>query len=308
VPGGATFSSADPSIATIDSGGFATCVSPGSTTLLASWTGTVYYSAGPSGCQTTFVNASPGASCDVNPQLQAIDPQRKLIGTTGTINMAGRGFGNNPVVNVGGGITASVQSGSDTLITVNFAIVGSATPGNHAVTVTTDGGGGRTSNSINFFVQVPTALQVLSANLSSGLPNGCTMSPPTIGTQLNIRYQVLDQSNQPIVALMPLREDLTMLTIIGVQNPNSDRFDVPVTSSGNTEASGRFTDNPVGVCGAPELLPPAVEGTQGTLMQRLFIPLGATTYDVRINNFTFNFRRDCGNMTNGLDIRVNNCP
>jgi hypothetical protein len=42
VPGGATFSSADPSIATIDSGGFATCVSPGSTTLLASWTGAVY--------------------------------------------------------------------------------------------------------------------------------------------------------------------------------------------------------------------------------------------------------------------------
>jgi hypothetical protein len=65
VPGGATFSSTNPSIATIDSGGSATCVAPGSTTLLASWTGTVYYTAGPSGCQTTFVNASPGASCDV---------------------------------------------------------------------------------------------------------------------------------------------------------------------------------------------------------------------------------------------------
>jgi hypothetical protein len=231
-----------------------------------------------------------------------------VIGSTGAIHLAGRGFGNNPVVNVSGGITASVQSVSDTLITVNFDIVVSATPGNHAVTVTTDGGGGRTSNSINFFVQVPTALQLLSANLSSGLPNGCTMSPPTIGTQLNIRYQVLDQSNQPIVALMPLREDLTMLTIIGVQNPNSDRIDVPVTSSGNTEASGTFTDNPVGTCGAPELLPPAVEGSTATLRQRLFIRLGSTVFDVRINNFSFSFRRDCGRMTNGLDISVNNCP
>jgi hypothetical protein len=62
---GVTFTSQDPSIATIDSGGLATCVAPGSTALNGSWTGTVYYSPGPSGCATTSVTASPGASCDV---------------------------------------------------------------------------------------------------------------------------------------------------------------------------------------------------------------------------------------------------
>jgi hypothetical protein len=65
--GGVNFSSANPSVATIDSGGFMTAIAPGSTTLFGSWTGTVHYSAGPSGCQTTYVNANPGASCNVEP-------------------------------------------------------------------------------------------------------------------------------------------------------------------------------------------------------------------------------------------------
>jgi hypothetical protein len=66
-PGGVNFSSANPSVATIDSGGFMTAIAPGSTTLFGSWTGTVHYSAGPSGRQTTYVNANPGASCNVEP-------------------------------------------------------------------------------------------------------------------------------------------------------------------------------------------------------------------------------------------------
>src|SRR5262249_47422843 len=157
-------------------------------------------------------------------------------------------------------------------ITVNFAIVESATPGNHTVTVTA---GGQTSNRINFFVQVPTSVQVISASLSSTLPNGCTMSPPTIGTQLNVRYQLLDQSGAGIAAAMPLKEDVTQLTILEVQNPNFDVIGKNVTPSGNTNNDGTFIDNPIGVCGAPELLPPAVEGSQGTFKQRLYITLGS---------------------------------
>jgi hypothetical protein len=65
VPGGATFSSTNPSVATIDSGGSATCVAPGSTTLYAAWTGTVYFSSGGDGCEVQYVEANPGASCDV---------------------------------------------------------------------------------------------------------------------------------------------------------------------------------------------------------------------------------------------------
>jgi hypothetical protein len=300
-----SWNSGDASVATVDSGGFVECIGVGSTQVVARFNAIVAYGAPGVPCFPREANVAAPGALEVGPSLQGINPQRRLIGTTGNVSLGGRGFGSNPTVNVSGGITASVQSASDTLITVNFDIVPSATPGNHAVTVTA---GGRTSNSINFFVQVPTALQVLSANRSSGLPNGCTMSPPTIGTELNIRYRVLDQSNQPIASLMPLREDLTLLTIIGVQNPAFDVIGGNVTATGNTEASGEFTDNPIGVCGAPELLPPAVEGSQGTFRQRLYILVGSTTYDVRVNNFTFSFRRDCGNMSNGSDIQVNNCP
>lgn len=75
---GVSFSSANPSIATIDAGGMSACgLAPGSTNLFGSWTGTVYYSAGPAGCQTTYVNANPGASCDVQ-QPVAISGPNKL--------------------------------------------------------------------------------------------------------------------------------------------------------------------------------------------------------------------------------------
>jgi hypothetical protein len=66
-PSGVTFSSANPSIATIDSGGFMTAIAPGSTNLNASWTGIVHFSAGHSGCSSQNVNANPGASCEVKP-------------------------------------------------------------------------------------------------------------------------------------------------------------------------------------------------------------------------------------------------
>jgi hypothetical protein len=73
-PSGVNFSSANPSVATIDSGGFMTAIAYGSTTLYGSWTGTVHYSAGPSGCQTQYVNPSPGASCNVEPPVAISGP------------------------------------------------------------------------------------------------------------------------------------------------------------------------------------------------------------------------------------------
>jgi hypothetical protein len=87
VPGRATFSSANPSVATIDSGGSATCAAPGSTTLLASWTGTVYFSSGGDGCEVQYAEANPGAFCDVQaPDFTvAHDKQQTGIRPTGII-------------------------------------------------------------------------------------------------------------------------------------------------------------------------------------------------------------------------------
>jgi hypothetical protein len=68
-PSGVTFSSTNPSVATIDSGGLMTAIDYGSTTLYGSWTGTVYYTPDGRSCATTYVNPSPGASCDVQCQV-----------------------------------------------------------------------------------------------------------------------------------------------------------------------------------------------------------------------------------------------
>jgi len=44
-----------------------TAIALGSTNLYAAWTGTVYYTPDGRSCATTYVNASPGASCEVKP-------------------------------------------------------------------------------------------------------------------------------------------------------------------------------------------------------------------------------------------------
>jgi hypothetical protein len=307
VPNITSWSSTSTSVATVDSGGNVTCVGVGASNILATFLATVY--GGPPGsCYQMTVNPTASGGLDVRPTLQAIDPQRKVVGSTGAIHLTGRGFGNAPVVNVGGGITASVQSASDTLITVNFDIVLSATPGNHAVTVTTDGGGGRTSNSINFFVQVPTAVEVLEQGISTTrytnpLPNGCPSaqvgSAGPYGMQLRIKYQVLDQDSprQPVREMIEVRENLRNFIVDG--QAQGSLLDVPVTQTGRTEADGTFVDNGVGAASAAPF-------TQVTFTQEIFIRLSDTQKPIiRTNSFSHTGRFGCGSATNGNDITVN---
>ncbi len=91
----------------------------------------------------------------LTPRLDQISPERGLIGSTINVTISGARFGSNPTVNVGGsGIAVTITSRTDTQIAANFAIATTAGAGAHAVTVTANG---QTSNSINFFVQVPTS-------------------------------------------------------------------------------------------------------------------------------------------------------
>lgn len=91
----------------------------------------------------------------VQPIINSISPAQGLIGNTVTVTLNGLGFGTSPTVSAGSGITVTVNSSTGTQIASSFAISGSATSGNHSVTVTA---GGQTSSGINFFVQIPTKL------------------------------------------------------------------------------------------------------------------------------------------------------
>ncbi|MCP9495954.1 MAG: IPT/TIG domain-containing protein [Pyrinomonadaceae bacterium MAG19_C2-C3] len=105
-----------------------------------------------------------------NPSVSSITPARGLIGNTIQITINGDGFGATPKVNVpaNGGITVSAVSAANggTQVKATFAIAEDATGGNIAISVTA---GGKTSNSKNFFVQIPSKL--IRANVE-GAPNG----------------------------------------------------------------------------------------------------------------------------------------
>jgi hypothetical protein len=233
-----------------------------------------------------------------------VSPERALIGQPVEVTINGNGFGTGtPTINAGNGITVSnVQLINSGEVRARFTIASNAPGGNHAVAVTTSLGQTTTING-NFFVQIPTSLQVLIAGMFSS-PNGCTPSQP-FGTQLRIRYQVKDQSGSDIVTTIPIREDLTNLTILGVQNPSFNVINGFVTPSGNTDSDGTFLDNPIGVCAAPPAFP---AGERATFRQRLFALIGSTAFNVRIQDFSVSLRSDCGEGTNNLDINVDQCP
>ncbi|MCP9495945.1 MAG: hypothetical protein MSG64_15970 [Pyrinomonadaceae bacterium MAG19_C2-C3] len=241
----------------------------------------------------------------VNPAISSITPARGLIGNTIQITINGDGFGATPKVNVpaNGGITVSNVSAANggTQVKATFAIAVDATGGDKAISVTA---GGKTSNSKNFFVQVPTSFKVLSASVFPGqTANGAPPSKP-YGFALSIRYQVMDQATtpQPIMATMRLKENLLNAKVDG-QSAGSDNLDTNVTTSGFTEGDGTFVDQPVGVT---NLQPFGV----AIYTQELLIELSSSNKPVlRTNDWNISGRAGCGRMTNNNDIDVRvTCP
>jgi hypothetical protein len=295
-------------VASCDGTGMATAVGPGAANIQARWLtyewGS-FESGNPNECYERPLDILAEALCDVLARrVDSVSPERALIGQPVDVTINGSGFGTGtPTVSAGSGITVSnIQLISGGEVRARFTIATNAPAGNHAVSVTTSFG--QTTTVLgNFFVQVPTSLQVLFAALSS-FPNGCPSDEP-LGTRLRIRYHVKDQSGSPIITTIPIREDLTNLTILGVHNPGFDVFNGSPTTSGNTEGDGSFVDDPVGVCAEPPTFP---SGTRATFKQRLFVVIGSSTFDVRVNNYSVSLRSDCGDGTNGSDIDVSNCP
>lgn len=206
-PVNATWSTDDPSIATVQ-GGTCTALSPGITDVHA-FIGT-YERFTFDGLDCIDVGPVPiqgDTGITVKPSITRLEPSRGLIGQTHSITIVGDGFEDPAGVNVAGsGVTSTVKSVGTRSIVVDFAVAANATLGNHAVTVTVSG---QTSNSVNFFVQEPKSLRrdqitnVIDIDPGPGdikdifdrliKANAC-------GAYRNLKYTLLDQDNpaQPI--------------------------------------------------------------------------------------------------------------
>lgn len=248
----------------------------------------------------------------VLPSVDGIDPPMGLVGTGVPVTISGAGFISGATsVNAGPNISVtSISVFASTGLTAIFTPANSTNSlGNQTVTVTVNG---QTSDSsTSFFVQVPAALQRLSAAVSTLQPtaNGCPStnsgSQGPFGMMLAINYQVLDQRTpnpQPISATMSLRENLKNFVVDG--QPQSGTVTGGfVTPSGNTNSDGTFTDDPVGACAQGAF-------TNATFTQELYLPLSSQfSPTVRTNNFSLTGKQGCGTMGNGADISVTvTCP
>ena len=107
------WTTANHAIATVDAYGTHTGQGVGSTT--SSTSGSVQmWKPHSITCPITVFN--PGGGDNTTPVINSLSPANGLIGNTVSVSISGKGFGTNPTVVAPSGITATVQSSSDTQI------------------------------------------------------------------------------------------------------------------------------------------------------------------------------------------------
>lgn len=261
----ATWSSSNTGIATV-SGGLVRGVSPGSVQVNSNYLREVVAGqscgapAPPCPILAPVPVQTPG---NVAPVITSISPAKGVAGGSTTVTISGTGFGSSPTVSVSGGVTATVNSASNTQITATITVPGTTPGGNQNLTVTAQA---IQSLPVLFMVLTPKSLKVVSAtNL------GCTGSH-NYGIQIDVLYQVLDQSGQPlqVAGLIPWEQG-TFLT-----GGNVDQ-----QLGAATDASGTFHDTPLGVCSA---IP--IPGLPLTNTQNISMHINTSVFPVRTQHYT----------------------
>jgi hypothetical protein len=144
-----------------------------------------------------------------------------VISGTTHVTITGTQFASGATINVGTGITVSNKTvNSSTSITADFVVAANATGGNHSVSVTVNG---KTSNSLNFYVQIPTSLArfdypqgapagygpltlTSTTNNEDRDVNGNVILTNQCGVYRNLVYELKDQAGQPITQPFDIRE------------------------------------------------------------------------------------------------------
>jgi hypothetical protein len=236
----------NPSVATVGSTGLVTAEAGGSTTILGCYTDNCWTYCGYPGptCTSHSMSCCGPAAVSVQPKITGISPSLGLIGANTSVTISGSGFGQSQgssTVNAGSNISFSYSSWSDTQIGVTFQVGSNAPSGNHSVTVTT---AVATSNSVNFYVQVPAGLTV--ASTISSQPNSSCPSGQK-GWDRWLWWQVLDQGRNPISAAnMYFYDTISAQATSGCNvkgNTNGCWLTSFWTGSGYTNSQGQFKDH-----------------------------------------------------------------
>jgi hypothetical protein len=305
-PVNAFWTSGDYSVADVSWDGLATGMDGGDTLVYASWTATRWAENLSSFCEDSQVEMNEAADMAVRPRISSLSPTRGPVGNTISVTITGSGFRPGATtVNAGSGISVSVGAVSNTQISASFTIAANAEGGDRGVTVTS---GGQPSNSMNFFVQVPARLTVLSvAVLPTGTSGAYGCTPDfDYGIKVGIRYQVLDQGSQPQpirLAGMEPQEQAVNFYINGQRRADLDTpfwGDIgpaegyPGTSQ-FTDSNGQFLDEPYGSCfDGPVVI---------SFDQPMSILYGNQRYSLRTNSITVSSSsQGHGSITNGSDI------
>lgn len=248
-------------------------------------------SGGPSDNSMTFT---------VLPSLDPLEPAMGLVGTGTPVTLTGAGFTSSASINAGSNIVVSqISFVSSTQMTAIFTPTNSASVGgNQTVTITVNG---QTSNSQNFYNQVPTSISVQGSPviIADGAPGGC-VAPQNIGIEIDIKYQVLDQQSTPQAiqssSMTPFEDDNVQggPTASGNICQTSPVADCTIT----TQADGTWHDAPVGLC----LISPQ---SNIDVKQVISMVVGSTKYPVRTNNYVeAGTSNGHGSVTNNADINI----
>jgi hypothetical protein len=304
-----TWISSDENVATVSTNGIITGVSAGHAIIDVSggvptfdWRGEGF-----DACGDAVGTCNPGsgdffdlqADVFVKPKITSISPAQGAVGDTIAVTIAGVGMTTGATVNAGTGITATVTSSSNSQVQVNFVVSASATGGNRNVTVSANG---QTSNSMTFFVQVPTSLSVLPGGVSviSTCPSG---SDFPYGIKVSVRYQINDQNGQGIVTHQsnlydPMENNTVVTTTSSGTSTATSSGHVGNAANGTNfaDTNGQFTDSPVGAC--------AIISMTATLTQIVNINIGSySSPTIRTNVYSIvSSSGGHGTISNGTDV------
>jgi YD repeat-containing protein len=221
---------------------------------------------------------SPTANLTLLPFINSIDSAMGLVGNSIPVTISGKGFGTAPTLTLGGGITASNISASDTQISATLNIPASAAGGDQSLTVTNQG---FSTQGDTFFVQVPTFFA--PTNYNAPIISGC--ASPGNGFFADLTYQLTAQDGSPItMAGLTPQEHVTL-------NGAAQFFGFrPFATPLNTPSGGVFDDTPLGSCLTTN--PPGQQACADLVQTfNIVVPTssGPTTYPIT----TQTTRRDC---------------
>jgi hypothetical protein len=234
------------------------------------------------------------------PDITSVSPSSGLVGVETSVTIKGTGFTSDATVDAGPNISVSrVVVSSSTQITASFTPKNSQSAGgDQSVKVKV---GVQTGKSIAFFDQVPTSLSVVSVGVLPDGPTppaGCPGSLP-YGIMVDIKYQSLDQHDQPILsAAMTPHENGTFFTGGNFDGDIGPSPGYP-TSTKTTAADGTFHDVPVGICRSLPISNPGLTSSQNITMI-----VSSAVYPVRSQTITVKAPGaasfEHGTMTNSL--------